>query len=300
MITVTVPATSANVGAGFDALGLALSMHNVFTFEECDHIDITSVDGTHVPAGNNNLVYRSARAVYDQLGIPLPGLRITQKNDIPMARGLGSSSACIVAGILGANALLGGRLTRRQMLTLATAIEGHPDNVAPAMLGGFVASALEDGRLYAVQRPVSQTLCFAAFVPGYQLLTEKARAALPGAVAHRDAVYNVSRAALLAAAFCEERYDLLRVATGDRLHQPYRAALMPGMHEVFALCRQLGALGWWVSGAGPTLLCAVHAQDEAFFTAARAKLAAAEQSSPLAAYTLHRLAPDNAGAQAAA
>lgn len=137
-------------------------------------------------------------------------------------------------------------------------------------------------------------------MPGYQLLTEKARAALPGAVAHRDAVYNVSRAALLAAAFCEERYDLLRVATGDRLHQPYRAALMPGMHEVFALCRQLGALGWWVSGAGPTLLCAVHAQDEAFFTAARAKLAAAEQSSPLAAYTLHRLAPDNAGAQAAA
>ena len=90
------------------------------------------------------------------------------------------------------------------------------------------------------------------------------------------------------------------MATGDRLHQPYRAALMPGMHEVFALCRQLGALGWWVSGAGPTLLCAVHAQDEAFFTAARAKLAAAEQSSPLAAYTLHRLAPDNAGAQAAA
>ena len=187
-----------------------------------------------------------------------------------------------------------------QLLERAAALEGHPDNVAPAMLGGFVASALEGGHLYAVQRPVSQTLCFAAFVPGYQLLTEKARAALPGAVAHRDAVYNVSRAALLAAAFCEERYDLLRVATGDRLHQPYRAALMPGMHEVFALCRQLGALGWWVSGAGPTLLCAVHAQDEAFFTAARAKLAAAEQSSPLAAYTLHRLAPYNAGAQAAA
>ena len=105
MITVTVPATSANVGAGFDSLGLALSMHNVFTFEECDRIRISSVDGTHVPTGANNLVYRSARAVYDQLGIPLRGLRITQRNDIPMARGLGSSSACIVAGILGANAL---------------------------------------------------------------------------------------------------------------------------------------------------------------------------------------------------
>ena len=126
MITVTVPATSANVGAGFDSLGLAVSMHNVFTFEESDRIQISSVDGTHVPAGSNNLVYRSARVVYDQLGIPLKGLRITQRNDIPMARGLGSSSACIVAGIMGANALLGDKLTERQMLTLATAIEGHP------------------------------------------------------------------------------------------------------------------------------------------------------------------------------
>ena len=128
MVTVTVPATSANVGAGFDSLGLAVSMHNVFTFEE---------------SGSNNLVYRSARVVYDQLGIPLKGLRITQRNDIPMARGLGSSSACIVAGIMGANALLGDKLTERQMLTLATAIEGHPDNVAPAMLGGFVTSVID-------------------------------------------------------------------------------------------------------------------------------------------------------------
>ena len=103
MVTVTVPATSANVGAGFDSLGLAVSMHNVFTFEESDRIQISSVDGTHVPAGSNNLVYRSARVVYDQLGIPLKGLRITQRNDIPMARGLGSSSACIVAGIMGAS-----------------------------------------------------------------------------------------------------------------------------------------------------------------------------------------------------
>ena len=110
-------------------------MHNVFTFEESDRIQISSVDGTHVPAGSNNLVYRSARVVYDQLGIPLKGLRITQRNDIPMARGLGSSSACIVAGIMGANALLGDKLTERQMLTLATAIEGHPDNVAPRHAG---------------------------------------------------------------------------------------------------------------------------------------------------------------------
>ena len=179
MITVTVPATSANVGAGFDSLGLAVSMYNVFTFEEADRIQITSVDGTHIPTGSNNLVYRSARVVYDQLGIPIKGLRITQKNTIPMARGLGSSSACIVAGILGANALLGNKLTRRQMLTLATSIEGHPDNVAPAMLGGFVTSVIDEGQIYSVKKEIDTELAFAAFVPDFRLLTSKARAALP-------------------------------------------------------------------------------------------------------------------------
>ena len=193
MVTVTVPATSANVGAGFDSLGLAVSMHNVFTFEESDRIQITSVDGTHVPAGSNNLVYRSARVVYDQLGIPLRGLRITQRNDIPMARGLGSSSACIVAGIMGANALLGDKLTERQMLTLATAIEGHPDNVAPAMLGGFVTSVIDEGQVYSVKKEIDTELAFAAFVPDFRLLTSKARAALPAMVSHKDAVYNLSR-----------------------------------------------------------------------------------------------------------
>lgn len=219
MVTVTVPATSANVGAGFDSLGLAVSMHNVFTFEESDRIQISSVDGTHVPAGSNNLVYRSARVVYDQLGIPLKGLRITQRNDIPMARGLGSSSACIVAGIMGANALLGDKLTERQMLTLATAIEGHPDNVAPAMLGGFVTSVIDEGQVYSVKKDIDPELAFAAFVPDFRLLTSKARAALPAMVSHKDAVYNLSRAALATAAFCEGNYALLGVATKDVLHQ---------------------------------------------------------------------------------
>ena len=247
MITVTVPATSANVGAGFDSLGLALSMHNVFTFEECDRIRISSVDGTHVPTGANNLVYRSARAVYDQLGIPLRGLRITQRNDIPMARGLGSSSACIVAGILGANALLGNKLTSRQMLTLATAIEGHPDNVAPAMLGGFVTSVYDEGQVYSVKKNIDEQLAFAAFVPDFRLLTSKARAALPDMVSHKDAVYNLSRAALATAAFCDGDYSLLGVATKDSLHQKYRLPLIDGGDEMFELAQDLGALALGLS-----------------------------------------------------
>ena len=290
MVTVTVPATSANVGAGFDSLGLAVSMHNVFTFEESDRIQISSVDGTHVPAGSNNLVYRSARVVYDQLGIPLKGLRITQRNDIPMARGLGSSSACIVAGIMGANALLGDKLTERQMLTLATAIEGHPDNVAPAMLGGFVTSVIDEGQVYSVKKDIDPELAFAAFVPDFRLLTSKARAALPAMVSHKDAVYNLSRAALATAAFCEGNYALLGVATKDVLHQKYRLPLIEGGDDVFELAQDLGAQAVYISGAGPTIMAVVHKDDTEFFTRAEAALAA---DSPLHHFTVHRLLADN-------
>ena len=293
MIQVSVPATSANVGAGFDSLGLAVSMHNVFTFEEADGIHISSVDGTHVPAGANNLVDRSARVVYDQLGIPLRGLRITQRNDIPMARGLGSSSACIVAGILGANALLGDRLTKRQMLTLATSIEGHPDNVAPAMLGGFVTSVIDEGQVYSVKKDIDPALAFAAFVPDFRLLTAKARAALPQMVSHKDAIYNLSRAALATAAFCDGDYALLGVATKDALHQQYRLPLIQGGDEVFELAMDQGAMAAYISGAGPTIMAVVHRDDEAFFGRAEAAL---QQSETLRHFTVHRLLADNTGA----
>lgn len=293
MIQVSVPATSANVGAGFDSLGLAVSLHNVFTFEEAEGIQISSVDGTHVPAGSNNLVYRSARVVYDQLGIPLRGLRITQRNDIPMARGLGSSSACIVAGILGANALLGGRLTKRQMLTLATAIEGHPDNVAPAMLGGFVTSVIDEGQVYSVKKDIDPELAFAAFVPDFRLLTAKARAALPQMVSHKDAVYNLSRAALATAAFCDGDYALLGVATKDVLHQQYRLPLIQGGDEIFELALDLGAMAAYISGAGPTIMAVVHRDDQVFFERAAAAL---QQSETLRHFTVYRLLADNTGA----
>lgn len=291
--TVRVPATSANVGAGFDSLGLAVTMHNVFTFAESSKIDITSVDGTHVPAGANNLVYRSARAVFDQLGIPLPGLKITQRNDIPMARGLGSSSACIVAGILGANALLGDKLTKNQMLTLATAIEGHPDNVAPAMLGGFVTSVYDEGLVYTVKKNIDEQLAFAAFVPNFRLLTAKARAALPQLVSHKDAVYNLSRAALATAAFCDGDYNLLGVATKDALHQQYRLPLIPGGDEIFEFAQDLGALAVYISGAGPTIMAVVHRDDKDFFARARAGLPGSEK---MKNFAVHRLLADNTGA----
>lgn len=292
-IFVKVPATSANVGAGFDSLGLAVSMYNTVTFEESDRLEISSCDGTIVPTGQSNLVYRSVKAVFDQLDEKLPGLKITQTNAIPMARGLGSSSACIVAGILGANAMLGNRLTHRQMLTMATAIEGHPDNVAPAMLGGFVTSAYDEGQVYSVKKNISDDLAFAAFIPNFKLLTEKARAALPTQVSHKDAVYNLSRAALATAAFCEGNYALLGVATKDVLHQKYRLPLIEGGDDVFELAQDLGAQAVYISGAGPTIMAVVHKDDTEFFTRAEAALAA---DSPLHHFTVHRLLADNVGA----
>lgn len=294
MIRVRVPATSANVGAGFDALGLAVGLYNTATFElRPQGLEITATDGTQVPTGRSNLIYRAVRTVFDQVGEKLPGLRILQTNAIPMARGLGSSSACIVAGILGADALLGHKLTRRQMLTLATAIEGHPDNVAPAMLGGFVTSAYDEGQVYSVKKEISKNLAFAAFVPSFGLLTEKARAALPQAVPYRDAVYNLSRAALATAAFCDGDYELLEVATKDALHQQYRLPLIPGGEKVFDLARRLDAYAVYISGAGPTIMAVVHKDNEIFFEKAQRELAGDPE---LAAFSLHRYEADNIGA----
>ena len=232
-IKVSVPATSANVGSGFDALGLAVTLYNTVTFEDSEVLEISASDGTRIPRGESNLVYRSAKGLFEKVGKQIPPLKITQTNPIPMARGLGSSSACIIAGLLGANRMLGDVLNTQELLTLATAIEGHPDNVAPALLGGLTSSVFEDGKVYSVKRNVDESLCFAAVVPDYKLLTEAARAALPKEVSHKDAVYNLSRAALVPAAFCEGRHDLLAIATEDKLHQQYRMPLMPGSREVF-------------------------------------------------------------------
>ena len=238
-------------------------------------------------------MYRSAKAVFDQLDIPMPGLRITQQNAIPMARGLGSSSSCIVAGILGANAMLGNKLTPRQMLTMATAIEGHPDNVAPAMLGGFVTSVFDEGQVYSVKKNIDTSLVFAAFIPNFKLLTEKARAALPQNVSHKDAVYNLSRAALATAAFCDGDYELLGVATKDKLHQQYRLPLIPGGDEIFAMANDLGAYATYISGAGPTIMAVVNKEDELFFERAEAAM---QEDEKMRAFALHRLLADNVGA----
>lgn len=266
MIRIQVPATSANLGSGFDSLGIALTMYNQVWMEESDTLDISCKDNVVVPTDENNLIFWAAKRLYEQCGRTLPGMKIIQLNDIPMARGLGSSSACIVAGILGANRLLGSPLSRQELIDLAAEIEGHPDNTTPAIEGGLAASAIEAGKVYSVSVPVSEKIRFVLFIPPFELKTEKSRSVLPQQYSRSDAVYNLSRSALMAASLFSGRLENLRVAVQDKIHQPYRACLIDHLDDVFRMSYELGSLGTYVSGAGPTIVSMVATDDAETFS----------------------------------
>lgn len=266
MIRIQVPATSANLGSGFDSLGIALTLYNQIWMEEADTIDISCKDDVAIPTDENNLIYWAAKRLYKQCGRKLPGLRIIQLNNIPIARGLGSSSACIVAGILGANRLLGGPLHPHELVDLAAEIEGHPDNTTPALEGGLVASAIEAGKVYNVSVPVSEKIRFVLFIPPFELKTEMARSVLPQQYSRTDAVYNLSRSALMTASLFSGKLENLRVAVQDRIHQPYRSHLIEHLDDVFRMSYELGSLGTYVSGAGPTIISFVSADEAESFS----------------------------------
>lgn len=273
MIRIQVPATSANLGSGFDSLGTALGMYNQVWMEESDSVEITSKDSVKIPTDETNLTYCAAKCLYERCGRKLPGLKIIQLNNIPMARGLGSSSACIVAGICGANCLLGNPLNRQELINLAAEMEGHPDNTTPAIEGGLVTSAIEAGRVYSVSVPVSEKIRFVLFIPPFELKTEKARSVLPKEYSRKDAVYNLSRSALMTASLFSGKLENLRVAVQDKIHQPYRANLIDHIKDVFRMSYELGSLGTYVSGAGPTIISMVASnQAEGFSSQAQVRL----------------------------
>lgn len=264
MIKIRIPATSANLGAGFDALGLALSFYNYVEMEESDRLEISSADDIAVPTDESNLIYVSAKDLFEVCGKKLEGLKLRQTNNIPMARGLGSSSACIVAGLVGANTLLGNPLTTDDLVDLAAQIEGHPDNTAPALLGGIVTAVFDGRKVHWVKQEVFTKLKFAALIPDFELKTEKARACLPKEVSHKDAVYNLSRAALFSASLLTGKFENLRTAVHDKLHQPYRMELIPNCREVFDIAYTHGAYGVFISGAGPTIMAIADENNEFF------------------------------------
>ena len=275
MLKITVPASSANLGAGFDALGLALTLYNRVWMEEADGCRIEALDGIAIPTDESNMIYATARRLFERCGRPFRGLHIVQENGIPMTRGLGSSSACLVAGLLGANTLMGSPLSPADLGDLAAELEGHPDNTAPALLGGLVTSVMDGGRVHTVSVPVSDRIRFAVFIPDFELKTEVARAALPAEFSRADAVYNLSRAALMTASLFSGSLENLRVAVQDRIHQPYRFPLIPGAEQVFYTAYSLGAYAAAISGAGPSILAIIDASDDAFISRAAEQLSAA-------------------------
>jgi homoserine kinase len=259
-VKVTVPATSANLGPGFDSLGLALALHNEVILAEHDAVSVT-VEGegaARLDMGERNIVVRGARSVFELTGRPFKGIRASLLNRIPPGRGLGSSAAAWLGGVVGANALLGNPLDRQGLLDEAARLEGHPDNVAAALLGGLTVACWADGKVAAVSLPVPAEIRWVVLIPELEGATSDARAVLPDSVSRADAVFNVGRACLFLAALGGGRTDLLAYAMEDRLHQPYRRRLFPWMEAVTAAAVSAGALGCVLSGAGPSLIAAVR------------------------------------------
>lgn len=260
MVTVRVPATTANIGPGFDTFGCAFQLYNTFTFQERPAgLRFEGVE--EIFCNEGNLAVVGYRAVMNALGLPMPGLEVSIDTQIPICRGLGSSSSLIAAGAAAANALHGNTLSRLDLLGICTELEGHPDNLAPALLGGLVASYVEQRRPVAVRYALHPDLCFTALVPDFELSTHLARSVLPKEIPFADAVFNVSRAAVLLKALENGDRDLISTALVDRLHQPYRSKLIRGYDQLRKLALDNGALAFCISGAGPTLLCLSHRPD---------------------------------------
>ena len=257
-VTIRVPATTANLGPGFDAFGCALSLYTDVTFEETEYgLEITGCDEAYT--GPDNLAYVSYCAVLASLSEEIRGVKIHIDAHIPICRGLGSSAALLVAGAMGANVLRGNRLSTQGLLNITNAMEGHPDNLAPAFYGGLTASMVDNGLPVTVSFPLHPDWEFLALVPDFNLATSKARSVLPSQLDRADAIYNISHGALVLKALELGDEKLLRTAMQDRIHQPYRKSLIQDYDQIEALVRTTGA-AFCLSGAGPTLLCIT--QDE--------------------------------------
>ena len=254
-VRVRVPGTSANCGPGFDCLGLACTVYNDLelrlTREPGLSITMTGEGATNIPCDNRNIVWRSAQYLLDKAGKDKEyrGAVIHMENRVPLSRGLGSSATAIVAGLTAANALIGTPFNRREILQFATDIEGHPDNVAPAIFGGFTVNAVTNGRVDCFSFLPRFRMKFVVAVPNFPLSTRMARKVLPTEVPMKDAIFNIGRASMLVAALTRGNERYLRLGLDDALHQPYRAELIPGMYDVFKAARRAGAAGATLSGA---------------------------------------------------
>ena len=285
---VTVPGSSSNLGPGFDCLGIAWKLYDRIAFDPADSLVITGCEERF--RGPDNLAYRSFAAAFAEKGLPVPGVRIEfLQCDIPVSRGLGSSAALLAAGAAAANELGGLQLSRAELLDICTRIEGHPDNLAPSIFGGFTAAVCENGKAVTASCALHPSWRFLAVIPDFELSTAEARRVLPDSFSRSDAVFNLSRTALLLQAFENGDMELLRFSLRDRIHQPYRLPLIPGADRVFAAAEEAGACAC-ISGAGSTMLVIADSH-----TAVESCLTALSVAFP--AWMLIKLEPDTNGLQ---
>lgn len=269
-IGVCVPGSTSNLGAGFDCFGLALRLYldvrATIAHEGSEPCVVRSTGeggGSELPRTGDNLIYRAMRFAAEREGLTLPPVRLAVRNEIPLGRGLGSSAAAIVAGLTLAGAVCGRELDDEALLHYATEMEGHPDNVAPSLRGGWVTSCVrDDGSVLAVKRRWPDDIKVVVVLPEVELATSRARAALPSLVERRDAVYNLQRAALFGAALEAGDDELIWESMRDRLHQPYRRDLVPGLAAALDTPRQPGLVGLALSGAGPSIIALARGRFE--------------------------------------
>ncbi|NCO32373.1 MAG: homoserine kinase [Armatimonadetes bacterium CG2_30_59_28] len=276
-IQVKVPATTANLGPGFDALGMALNLYNFVEIAKSGSslIEVAGEGADQLPRDATNIVAVAVQEVFRAVGRAETSLSIRLNNRIPLARGLGSSAAARVGVMVAVNRMCGDTLSEMELLALATGLEGHPDNVAPALLGGLVISSVEeDGSVHCVRAPVSDPPSFVVLIPDAEVSTEEARSSLPNSYSRSDTCFNISRASLLVGALMTGHHEVLRVALRDKIHQPYRAKIMPWFNSVVDAATESGAHGAVLSGAGSCILAMtpedrVDAVGSAMLTALR-------------------------------
>lgn len=261
MNKIQVPATSANIGPGFDCLGVALELYNELEFGRLKHgVEIISKHISNPP--EKNLIYFSYLKTLEYIGVPNIPVRIVERSRIPSSRGLGSSAACIVGGVMGAMVMADVELSKEEMLKIATMIEGHPDNVAPAIYGGFTASTMKDGGIYTTGIKTAESIKFLALVPDFKLSTKLARSVLPKEISYSDGTFNVSRVALLISSLVNGENANLKIALEDRLHQPYRGDLIKDFDNIMNFLNKSDAVGAYLSGAGPTIMSLLDVEDD--------------------------------------
>lgn len=262
---VKVPASTANLGPGFDTIGLALQLYTTIKVKRSDHTQFYLL-GDHqqgLPTDKRNLIYQVIDHLFKKAGLHTPELEIEVDTDIPLARGLGSSGTAIVGGLVAGNYLAGQPFSKQDLFQIASEMEGHPDNVGASLFGGMIVAAKNELGEYAhIQLSPPESLKVVVAIPDYELPTKLARDVLPDHYSRKDTVHAISHSALLAAAMAKGDLSALQVALDDRVHQPYRKALLPGFEEIQKNCRQFGALGAVISGAGPTILAFAPGNSE--------------------------------------